>query len=149
VKPYRITVHCAASADGKRRDISDIRRDHLARGFHDVGYHLVIQPDGEIQRGRSLTDDGAHVEGANQGNIGICLPGTSHFTRSQLIVLRDQIMALGQIYDIPLWEVRCHYQFPSAIKQGKTCPNMEIGRLLSWLITGDLKAVEPYLMESA
>ncbi len=39
-----------------------------------------------------------------------------------------------------------HYEFDSAKKQGKTCPNMKIEDIHAWL-KGDDTAIEKYVLE--
>lgn len=145
--PNKFTVHCSDSANGKRVDISEIRKWHLARGFNDIGYHAVIQPDGEVQVGRGLTVVGAHVEGENEGNLGICLVGKDKFTAAQFKALDNWIEDVKRIYQIADQEIYCHYEWPSAVKQGKTCPNMKARNVLWYIATGDLRAVAAYLLE--
>lgn len=150
MKPFRITIHCTATPNGERRDVEVIRAFHKAppphgRGWSDIGYHSLIQPDGEVQPGRSLTEQGAHVSGANEGNLGICLVGTDRFSWRQLSALKSHVETLMMLYSIKPWEIRCHNQFPSAIAQKKACPSMEIGRLLYWIVTGDRDAVACYV----
>lgn len=146
MNPTRIIVHCSDSKNGERVDISEITKWHMARGFLTVGYHLVIQPDGEVQKGRPLNAMGAHVEGENFDSIGICLVGKDKFPQRQLDALRYQIDSIILIYPINLWRIYCHYQFPSAIQQGKTCPNVEINKLLAWYIGMNSKALEENIL---
>jgi len=146
MKPDKITIHCSDSKNGERVDISEIRKWHLARGFADVGYHAVIQPDGELQRGRGLTSLGAHVEGNNDGNIGVCLVGKDKFTLAQFSSLRSFIDSLVQIYSIKEFEIYCHYEFDTAIKQGKTCPNMRNANIIAWYCAHDYDALKDYLL---
>lgn len=148
MNPNRITIHCSDSKNGERVDISVIREWHLARGWKDIGYHMVIQPDGEIQNGRSLKEQGAHVEGENENNLGICLVGKTRFSRAQMDSLRRRLDDITMLYQIRPWNIFCHYQFSSAIKQGKTCPNMSINRLISWYIGHYEEAIWPYLLEN-
>jgi N-acetylmuramoyl-L-alanine amidase len=145
--PKRITIHCSASKNGVRVPAAEIEKWHIARGFQKIGYHYVIQPDGEVEHGRPLNEQGAHVESANQDNVGICLVGLDHFTKSQFRALRCAIEGLRQGWDIPEWEVYCHNQWPSAQKQGKACPNMLINRVLCWLHLNDDKAIQPYILD--
>lgn len=144
--PTRVILHCSVTPNGKRVDISEITKWHQARGFKTVGYHMALQPDGEVQRGRSLKEVGAHCEGENHDSIGICLIGTDRFTRAQFKALRYQLESLRVTYSIHDWAVYGHYQFQSAIKQGKTCPNIEINRLLYWYLCNDDAAITPYLV---
>lgn len=144
--PDKITIHCSDTDNGKTVPASEIRQWHLARGWKDIGYHMVILPSGEVQNGRPLNEEGAHVEGHNEGNIGICLNGRDHFTKAQFAALRYKIDSLLLTFDIKKNDIYCHYQFDSAIRQGKTCPNMEINRLLLWYAEKDERYIAPYLL---
>lgn len=141
--PNRITIHCTVTPNGRYVDIDVIRRWHKMRGWKDIGYHLLIQPTGEIQRGRSLTSRGAHVAGHNYRNAGIALVGTDKFTPDAFRALDTQIQSLTRLYDISPHEIFCHYELD---KKGKSCPNMRIANLLSWLYLFDESAIADYLL---
>jgi N-acetylmuramoyl-L-alanine amidase len=149
VTPRRITVHCTATKNGVAVPAAEIDRWHKAKGWTKIGYHLVIQPDGEAEAGRGLNEQGAHVEGANKDNVGIVMAGTDKFTRRQFDVLRYQIDGITQLYSIPTWEIYCHNQFTSAQKQGKICPGFSANVLLAWYIGHYEKALAPYLLTGA
>lgn len=146
MKPNKITVHCSETPNGKRYDIKKIEAWHLKQGWDSCGYHLIIQPSGEVQRGRPLNVQGAHVFGANRGNIGICLIGTDRFTEEQFKKLRYEIESIITVYDLDPWNVFCHREFTSARKQGKTCPNIPVRNLLWWWATDDWRTLKPYLL---
>ena len=84
--PYfdKLTLHHAAccSADdleeGKAQVywIQDFHQN--GRGWKDIGYHFLVDRAGNIYQGRPETVIGAHVGGANTGNIGVCLLGCYH-----------------------------------------------------------------------
>lgn len=146
--PRRIILHCSATKNGVRYPASKIKEDHLARGFSDIGYHLVIQPDGECENGRPLNQVGAHCEGHNTGSIGICLIGTDKFTQKQFDVLRYKIDSILLTYSVKAHEIWCHYQFDSAIKQGKVCPSIPINVILAWYYQVSREPViAPYLLQ--
>ena len=145
-KPTRITVHCSDSPDGIDVSYDTVKSWHIERGFSDIGYHYLIHPDGGYHSGRPLNVVGAHVEGFNQGNIGICLIGRDKFTLAQFKALALIIYNVQLTYDIPDWEVSCHYEYSSAQKQGKTCPNIKISHLLGWIMLEDINAINSYLM---
>ena len=78
----RITVHHSAGAvnasttDAKViADIEAVCHEHIARGYGDIGYHFVIDVRGIAWEARSLSYEGAHVSGQNDGNIGVMLLG--------------------------------------------------------------------------
>lgn len=144
-----VTVHCSATKDNEACDISLIRKWHQDKGWSDVGYHYVIQPDGEVQLGRPISRQGAHVAGANQFNIGVCLIGTEKYTEKQFNSLHNTLRTIELVSDWKPWNLRCHYQWESAIKQGKTCPNIEITDLLHWYLTESFFAIDKYLIDNS
>ncbi len=146
--PRRITIHCSDSPNGKPYDIEKIRIDHEKRGFSDVGYHAVIQPDGLVQPGRPTIEVGAHVEGHNTGNLGVCMVGDTRFSQAQFDSLKKLIRSWWfEFPHIEEWEIYGHYEWDSAKKQGKTCPNMNAKRLLTWILVGGRESIEEYLIE--
>jgi peptidoglycan hydrolase-like protein with peptidoglycan-binding domain len=103
-----IVVHCAATLPDwmAGRTLADkraeIRRWHVeGRGWADIGYHWLIDRDGQYLAGRAETVIGAGVEGHNTGVIHICLIGghgsassdrfDRHFTTRQAEALRRLI----------------------------------------------------------
>ena len=71
----KIVLHCSATREGQDFSVETIRAWHKQRGFRDIGYHYVIQRNGDIQDGRPVTMQGAHVKGHNKNSIGICYIG--------------------------------------------------------------------------
>ena len=75
-KINRIILHCTATPEGKHFDVDTIRRWHVKdRGWKDIGYHYVIELDGQIQAGRPVELLGAHCLGQNKFSIGVCYVG--------------------------------------------------------------------------
>lgn len=144
--PKRIILHCSATTNGKSVSVEEIRSWHLERGFKDIGYHLVIDVDGTVGNGRGLNQEGAHCEGENYDSIGICLVGTDRFSKAQFVSLEYKLKSIFLTYDIPKWAIYGHYQFPSAMKQGKTCPNMDANRVLTWYQLQSDEAIAPYFL---
>ena len=70
-----IIVHCSATREDRDYTVEQLRRDHLARGFIDIGYHYYIRKDGTVTRHRRLTEVGAHCRPFNRCSIGICYEG--------------------------------------------------------------------------
>ncbi len=85
----RITVHHSAidssglrSRDTVARAIASIRAEHVSRRdprtgkpWADIGYHFIIDPQGNIWEGRPVALQGAHVADTNEHNLGIMLLG--------------------------------------------------------------------------
>ena len=69
-----LTIHCAATPEARHVTHEQITQWDKAK-FGQTSYHWVVELDGSMHR--TLRDDqkGAHVGGANTGNIGICYIG--------------------------------------------------------------------------
>ena len=61
---------------------------HLGFGWDGIGYHKVINSDGEIEDGRPEYWVGAHVRGLNDCSLGVCLIGKSKFNTHQMESLK-------------------------------------------------------------
>ena len=72
-----IIVHCTATPEGRDMTVEQIRRDHKAQGWSDIGYHYVIYRDGTIHEGRDVDIIGAHCSkgGHNTYSIGVAYVG--------------------------------------------------------------------------
>ena len=152
--PKLITIHCSASPNGEELPAKTIDEWHKKRGWKSCGYHIVCQPSGLIENAgnspcRGLNEEGAGVEGANKDNIHVCLVGTDKFTYDQLWGFRYQIESLMGLFELSPWHLRAHYSFPSAIKQGKTCPNVPIENLIMWIVWADIRTIEDYVISSS
>lgn len=77
-----IIIHCSATKAGQDLRAKDIDLMHKQRGFNQIGYNFVIDLDGTVENGRSLSIDGAHCNtkgfsgiSYNKHSIGICYIG--------------------------------------------------------------------------
>lgn len=70
-----IIVHCTATPEGREVMVSDINRWHQERGYDGIGYHFVVDLDGNIHQGRAIERVGAHCKGHNAHSIGVCYVG--------------------------------------------------------------------------
>lgn len=70
-----IAIHCTATPEGQAKTVEDIRREHKAQGWADIGYHYVVTLDGTVHEGRDVDLMGAHVSGYNPYSIGIAYVG--------------------------------------------------------------------------
>ena len=137
MKPTEVILHCSATKNGRYVSLKKFRQWHITEnGWNNIGYHAIFQPDGQVHDYRdglrALNVQGAHCRGRNRSSIGLCLVGTDRFTNAQFVSLRYYLESLDQTYDIGPSKLRCHYEFDSARKQGKTCPNMLVGELVAW-----------------
>lgn len=125
-----IIIHCTANRPGCKMTIEDFRKEHLSRGFSDVGYHFIIFEDGTIKLGRPIEDVGAHCAacGRNRDSIGIAYVGglneygvtADTRTEQQKIALRLLIDLCLRMYPGAL--VRGHRDFD----RGKVCPCFQV-----------------------
>ena len=70
-----IAVHCTANSEGQTITVEQIRAEHKANGWSDIGYHYVVTLDGRVHLGRDVDVAGAHVSGYNSNSIGISYVG--------------------------------------------------------------------------
>lgn len=70
-----LAVHCSATPPSQDIGEVEIREMHLAKGWDDIGYHVVIRRDGTKEYGRPFDVRGAHVKGFNSNSLGICMVG--------------------------------------------------------------------------
>ncbi len=70
-----IVVHCSATFPDQVCDAETIDGWHRNRGFEMIGYHYVVLPSGQIEHGRPLFYQGAHVKGYNHCSVGVCYVG--------------------------------------------------------------------------
>lgn len=150
--PNKITIHCSDSPNGRFVTTNEIRHWHTdtppkGRGWSDIGYHAVVETDGGWGKGRAEIVEGAHVEGHNLNNLGICMVGKDKFSRDQFSTLKCVLKQWMACWRIPIDNVYCHYQWDTAIAQGKSCPNMKIEDLHAWML-GDNSAIEKYILDT-
>ncbi len=102
--PWRVTLHHSdgrytrtlAESEAEARFIQDF---HIhGRGWIDIAYHYLVDPEGNILEGRPEGVLGAHTLGNNEGNIGIVLLGTYHppVNDKPTQVQLDAVAALGR-----------------------------------------------------
>jgi len=121
-----IIVHCADT--DQNIGVKAITRWHKDRGWNTVGYHYIVRRNGVIEKGRSEKVVGAHCYGFNRYSIGVCGVWKKKPTVESIASMRRLIEELHERY--PKAEIRPHSYFPSAIKQGKTCPNYNLASFL-------------------
>ena len=74
-KINKIIIHCSATKEGNKISAATIDRWHKDRGWSGIGYHYVVSLNGNIEYGRHIDKQGAHVKNHNKGSIEICYIG--------------------------------------------------------------------------
>jgi hypothetical protein len=139
--PYnRITIHHSAKeSDGGDElhttgdvaaVIKKIQTFHVReRGWGDIGYHFLIDANGNVWQGRALDWQGAHAGGdGNIGNVGICLLGdyrSSPPSRDALVALERLVDGLCERHPITHDKVFGHMKFAKT-----ECPG---DMLMAWI----------------
>lgn len=117
---YIIVHHTGA----EEKNTAQVRRYHLSLGWLDIGYHYVIERDGTVVPGRSLSLQGAHCTagGMNARGIGVALLGNLENhppLASQRISLDALLLELCRRFNIPAQNVLGHREVPGA---ATACP---------------------------
>ena len=160
-----IIIHCSATRPdwlkGKPAavKVAAIRKWHVEdRGWSDIGYHWVIDRNGEVLPGRPEGKQGAHVRGHNRNTLGVSLIGgfggsavdtfDDHFTGAQRLALEKLIADIQKRHKItklsghneyankgcPCFDVRS--EFSLSQKQVKPKPSLyaRIGQAWSGIV---------------
>ncbi len=131
----KIIIHCAATPNGfayTAKDMDDWHKqrgfkrnpDYVENGLYHIGYHTVIELDGNAVNGRGINETGAHCKRHNLRSIGICLIGTDQFTQAQWDTLKHTIQTLQQ--DYPDIQIKGHNDYDRA----KPCPCFDVQQWL-------------------
>ncbi|MEO0338111.1 MAG: peptidoglycan recognition family protein [Bacteroidota bacterium] len=124
----QIVIHHSATTSGSPESYA---RHHVENnGWPGIGYHFVIQKDGEVFQTNELDTISYHVSGQNTNSIGICLTG--HYDKQQPPTIQLQkcaqlVVALRQKFLRHL-DIKGHRDFST-----KTCPgnNLDLNDLKS------------------
>ncbi|MSR40400.1 MAG: N-acetylmuramoyl-L-alanine amidase [Phycisphaerales bacterium] len=98
------------------------RVGHRAKGWGDIGYHLIIDRSGALWQGRSIRFQGAHVKNRNEGNIGVLVMGNFQIqqpTKAQLTTLTRVLTDLRMQYHVAKPRIYSHREWKGA---ATSCP---------------------------
>ena len=122
-----IIIHCTATRETQDYTPEQLKHDHLARGFIDVGYHFYIRKDGTVTQHRRLNEVGAHCRPFNRCSIGVCYEGglDANGKPKDTRTLKQRASLIALVLDLhrqfPNAVIRGHCEMPGAIP--KLCPN--------------------------
>ena len=126
-----IIIHCSATRETRDYTPEQLKHDHIARGFIDVGYHYYIRRDGTVTQHRRLNEVGAHCRPFNRCSIGICYEGgldaSGKPKDTRTLKQRSSLIAL--LLDLhrrfPKAVIRGHNEMPGAIPKACPCFNLK------------------------
>ena len=124
-----IIIHCTATRPDANCTVESIRHYHKSLGWHDIGYHYVIYPDGSVHAGRPVEEVGAHCPGQNAQSIGIAYVGgldadgcaTDTRTPFQRLALIQLVQDLMEEHNIT--SIHGHNEYAA-----KACPCFNVQR---------------------
>ena len=121
-----IIIHCTATRETQDYTPEQLKHDHLARGFIDVGYHFYIRKDGTVTQHRRLNEVGSHCRPFNRCSIGVCYEGglDANGKPKDTRTLKQRATLVGLLLDLhrkfPKAVIRGHNEMPGAVP--KACP---------------------------
>ena len=129
--PRNIIVHHSA-ATAPTPQFDAINDWHKARGFplselgFYVGYHYVIEQNGQLRTARFEHEIGAHTIGQNDKSIGICLVGNfdkTEPTAQQVATLGDMLTSLCLRYRLDEDNIHPHRAYKATSCYGAKLRN--------------------------
>lgn len=124
----RIVIHHTATSSSAT--VESIRRYHTAvRGWRDIGYHYLIDGDGQIRLGRPEWIQGAHVRGHNRDSIGVAVIGNFEQVSFELAQEDSlEVLLLDLLYRYPKAKVLCHSDLANTL-----CPGVSLSEwVIAW-----------------
>ncbi len=116
-----LIIHCSDTPNKQNVDAAFIHKMHLNNGWDGIGYHKVILRSGIVENGRPEFWIGAHVKGLNDQSLGVCLIGSTKFTKMQFSSLKKVLFNWKKKY--PKAIILGHRD---ATNTTKTCPNFNV-----------------------
>lgn len=127
-----IVLHCTATSQKAR--VEDIKKYwRVALGWKNVGYHIIIKPDGTFERLAADDQVTNGVKGYNSNSIHISYIGgvdakgkaIDNRTPEQIKAMITLVRTMKQRY--PKAEVLGHRDFPNVAKE---CPSFDVKKWL-------------------
>lgn len=134
-----LVLHCSATRSNQNYSVEQLRRDHIKRGFYDIGYHFYIRKDGTLTQHRFLLEVGAHARPYNRCSIGICYEGgldengkpRNTLKAEQTERINDLLIRLHRLF--PKAKIVGHRDLPGTTP--KECPCLDAHEIFGWIET--------------
>lgn len=136
-KTEYVIIHCSGDTNEGLFNIKtgDINMRHKRRGKKCIGYHYVIEENGDVIQGRDLEVIGSHAEEFNDISVGICMVGgrspdhtniaKDDFNDNQHASLRALLYHIKSLY--PHVKIMGHNELPGF--EHKTCPCFNVNKI--------------------
>lgn len=136
-----IAVHHSLTHSGSAESFARYHVQHL--GWPGIGYHFVIEKNGQIKWCHDVRVRSYHVGNSNSKSVGVCMVGdfrTSEPTDAQRTSLHKLLNWLREELNVPVEQVQGHSEFPNY--SWKACPCIDMEALRKELANGVPKALE-------
>jgi len=133
---YLLIHHSAVSRSIKWNQYWMMKLYHISRGWGDIGYHYVIEPSGEVRKGRPDNKLGVHTVGYNHNSLGICLSGNfskENPTDEQVYSLQELLLGLSKAHRIPLENIISHREVSNTQCYGNNLTNDWARNLIKYM----------------
>ena len=125
--PVLIILHHSGT---KEDTPQKIHKAHKRRGFSGIGYHYVVDKEGNVFVGRPLDKIGAHCKHNNNYSVGICLIGDFRYeqpTEEQMASLKFLVLDMLKRYP-SIKRILNHRDLMPTI-----CPGVDLAEMLGIL----------------
>lgn len=130
-----VYLHCTATNNPKQWGLEAVKELHTSpttrefcwgdypkpiygKNWSDIGYHAIVNRDGNIELGRPIWRKGAGVKGHNETSLHIAMDGLDDFEPEQIMGVCEWIQERENELNKELI-IKGHYESD----QNKTCPN--------------------------
>lgn len=108
--------------------VRSIQRYHIdGRRWRDIGYHMLVGPDGQIFNGRRMDWSGAHTAGRNAHSVGVCFIGNYDESIPQKQPGYDNLVrvlaALVNRFKLTVNDINFHRDYAP-----KSCPGLNFNK---------------------
>ena len=139
-----IVIHHSATPDGVvAKDFDTLKKNHLAIGYRDIGYHWVIEKvNGALTAipGRAEWDTGAHCPGRNEDGIGVCCIGNFEIdTPSDELYRFTAALCRSIMGRHPIQEIGMHRDYYPTLCAGQ---NFDINKLKKYIAEEDQEEMQ-------
>lgn len=153
--PQNIIVHhTAVSRTKNANQFQATKNYHISKGWGDISYHYLIEPDGAVKKGRADNVEGAHCKEMEMNffSLGICLTGNfdeEEPTIAQCQSLLDLIRQKQKEYHIQDNHVVPHRKYATYKScWGKLLPDDIMGYCKKRLASPAAPTITPEFKES-